>query len=59
VRLDRRWVFEGWMLTGYIDVQNAYNRQNPEGAFYSYDFRESVPVSGLPIIPSIGVKGEF
>jgi TonB family protein len=59
VRIDRRWVFDRWMLTAYLDVQNAYNRQNPEGTFYSYDYRESSSVTGLPIIPSIGAKGEF
>jgi hypothetical protein len=59
VRLDRRWVFDTWMLTGYIDVQNAYNRANPEGYSYSYDYRDRSVVSGIPIFPSIGVKGEF
>ncbi len=59
VRVDRRWVFERWMLTAYLDVQNAYNRLNPEGYQYSYDYRARTIVSGLPIIPSIGVKGEF
>ncbi len=59
VRVDRRWVFDKWMLTAYLDIQNAYNRLNPEGYFYSYDYRDKAVVSGLPIIPSIGVKGEF
>lgn len=59
VRVDKRFVFDTWMLALYLDVQNAYNRLNPEGYFYSYDFRQRTTVTGLPIIPSIGVKGEF
>jgi hypothetical protein len=59
IRIDRRWVFDRWMLTAYLDVQNAYNRLNPEGYFYSYDYRDRAQISGLPIIPSLGVKGEF
>jgi TonB family protein len=59
LRVDRRWVFDSWMLTAYLDIQNVYNRLNPEGYFYSYDFRDRAEVTGLPIIPSIGVKGEF
>jgi TonB family protein len=59
VRLERRWVFDSWMLTVYLDIQNTANRQNPEGTTYSYDYRENQQLSGLPIIPSLGVKGEF
>jgi TonB family protein len=59
LRLERRWVFDRWALTAYIDVQNAYNRANPEATIYSYDYREQQVLSGLPIIPSLGLKGEL
>ncbi|MBI4508152.1 MAG: TonB-dependent receptor [Deltaproteobacteria bacterium] len=59
VRVDKRFVYDTWMLTAYLDVQNAYNRLNPEGYFYSYDYRKRTELTGLPVIPSIGVKGEF
>jgi hypothetical protein len=59
LRLERRWVFDRWALTAYLDVQNSYNRQNPEGWVYSYDYRQREVLSGLPIIPSIGIKGEL
>lgn len=59
VRVDKRWIFRDWSLTAYIDIQNIYNRQNPEGTAYSYDFSESARVTGLPFIPAIGIRGEF
>lgn len=59
VRVDKRWVFPAWSLNLYLDIQNLYNRQNPEGNAYSYDFSQSARVSGLPFIPAFGIRGEF
>lgn len=59
VRVDRNWVFDLWVLTAYLEIQNAYNRSNPEGYTYNYDYTEKKLLSGLPIIPSFGLRGEF
>lgn len=59
VRVDKRWVFNRWMLNLYLDVQNVYNHRNPEGTAYSYDYSASTLQGGLPIIPSLGIRGEF
>jgi len=59
VRLDRTWTFQRWRLVAYLDVQNAYNRENPEGWIYRYDYRERQVASGLPILPILGVQGEW
>jgi hypothetical protein len=59
VRVDKRWVYNRWMLNLYLDLQNAYNRRNQEDVAYSYDFEESAPFTGLPIIPSFGIRAEF
>lgn len=59
LRIDKRWVFDNFILTAYIDVQNVTNAQNIESIRYSYDYREKSGVSGLPILPSFGLKGEF
>jgi len=59
VRLDKKFAFNTWYLSFYIDVQNVYNQRNPEGYQYSYDFSKRVEFPGLPIIPTIGIKGEF
>jgi TonB family protein len=46
-------------LTISIDVQNAYNNQNPEGVQYNYDYTQQSYIRGLPIIPSLGLRGEL
>ncbi len=59
VRIDKEWRFRTWAFSMYLDVQNAYSHLNPEGTFYSFDFSKRSTVTGLPIIPSIGMRGEF
>lgn len=59
VRIDKRWIFDTWMLNAYLEVQNAYNRQNPEGLAYNYDYRQSTRESGLPLLPVFGLRADF
>ncbi len=59
LRVDKRWQFPSWRLNAYLDVQNAYNTSTVQGFDYTFDYSKKVPRSGLPIIPSIGVRGEF
>ncbi|MBN2498920.1 MAG: TonB family protein [Deltaproteobacteria bacterium] len=59
LRVDKVWAFELWKLGVYLDVQNVYYHQNQEGVSYSYDYRDSQITSGLPILPILGVKGEW
>jgi TonB family protein len=59
VRIQKKWIFEGWSLAVFLDVQNAYNQQNQEGIIYNYDFSQQTPLLGLPIIPSLGIRGEI
>ncbi len=59
VRVDKRWIYDTWTLNFYLDLQNAYNRANQEGINYQYDYEKSFPVSGIPIFPSFGLRGEF
>jgi len=58
-RIEKKWVFESWRLALFLDIQNVYNQQNQEGIIYNYDYTESVPISGLPIIPALGIRGEL
>jgi len=59
IRLDKRWVFKRWMLNAYLDIQNLYNRR--EKAFaYSLDFRTRTATEiGLPLLPILGLRGEY
>jgi TonB family protein len=60
VRVDKRWVFSTFTLGVYLDLINAYNRINPDFFDYNFDFSRSREQSGsLPIVPSLGVRGEF
>ncbi len=59
VRVEKKWRFDAWKLAAYLDVQNAYNQQNREGLQYNYDFTEQSDIPGLPIIPSLGLRGEL
>jgi hypothetical protein len=59
IRVDRKFIFDTWILTVYLDVQNLYNSKNEQSIEYAYDFSQSKKVRGLPILPTFGIKGEF
>jgi hypothetical protein len=59
LRLDKRWDFKTWKLGAYLDVQNAYYRKNPEGISYNYNYSQPSVISGLPILPIVGIRGEL
>lgn len=59
LRIDKRWIYETWILGAYMDVQNVYSRSNPEGLGYNFDKSEERIQRGLPILPIIGLRGEF
>ncbi len=59
VRVDKRFVFNNWVLALYLDIQNVTNQQNPEGLFYSFNYTQKSYVYGIPILPSLGIRGEL
>jgi len=59
LRVDKTWDWDVFKLSIYLDVQNVYYQQNVEGFGYNYDFTERTEVTGLPILPSFGMKGQF
>jgi len=59
VRVDKTWEY-GWGKLGvYLDVLNVYNQGNPEGVSYNYNSTLSTRATGLPILPSLGIRGEL
>ncbi len=56
---DRTWTFRAWALGIYVDLNNIYNAQNPEGTIYDYRCRTSLPIRGVPFYPILGIKGIF
>jgi TonB family protein len=60
VRVDKSWLFKsGMKLSMYLDVQNVYNNGNVEGISYNYNYTLSTYATGLPIIPSFGMRVEY
>lgn len=59
LRIDKKWIKDTWILTGYLDIQNITNRKNPEQFQYAYNYSSRDAVAGLPIIPTLGVQAEF
>lgn len=59
VRLERTWQFASWRLLAYLDVWNAYNNPAIEAILSNFNFSQDAYQRGLPILPSIGLRGEF
>jgi hypothetical protein len=59
VRVDRRWKFQSWELSAYLDVTNVYAHARVLGYQYNYDYTEREAITELPIVPAIGVRGSF
>jgi TonB family protein len=59
VRVEKQWKFDAWKLALYLDVQNVYNSRNSENIVYDFEYRTSQQIRGLPIIPNLGLRGEF
>ena len=59
LRVDKEWTFERWKLGAYLDIQNVYWADNTEYVLWDYRYRGSTGLSGMPFLPSIGVKGSF
>ncbi len=59
LRIDKRFVFREWMLALYLDVQNVTYRKNVEAVLNSYDYKKEAFLTGLPILPVLGVRAEW
>lgn len=59
VRVEKTWVFNNWMMGLYLDVQNVYNHDNVEATQYDYRYRESAAVTGVPFLPTLGIRGQW
>lgn len=59
LRVDRTWVLRRCIVAAYFDVQNIYNRQNPEGVIYSIAPTTARAAVGVPILPVLGMRVEY
>lgn len=59
IRGEKRFQVGSGVLAAYLDVQNVYNQQNPEGYAYSYDYSKRERIPGLAFFPNLGLRGEL
>jgi len=59
LRVEKLFTFETWRLSAYLDVQNVYNAENPELTLTDYRCRQTAPLRGLPLVPTLGVTGSY
>jgi TonB family protein len=60
LRVDKTWTLKrGGQVTFYVDVQNVYNATNPWAPAYNYNYTQNTYAGGLPILPTVGIKGEL
>lgn len=59
LRVEKRWIFDWYSIVAYISVLNTYNNANTEALQYDFDFSNTQKVTGLPVLPILGIRGEF
>lgn len=59
LRVDKKWIYNTSIVSGYLDIQNLLNSKNPEAIQYSYDYSQKESITGLPLFFALGVKIEF
>ncbi|MDB4962094.1 MAG: TonB family protein [Myxococcales bacterium] len=59
VRAEKVWLYDTWSLGLYLDIINVTNAENVEAIQYDYRYRESAPVTGFPILPTLGLRGTW
>jgi outer membrane receptor protein involved in Fe transport len=59
IRVDRMWNWGRIKMSAFLDVQNVYLNTSVAGYGYSFDYSERFAFESLPIIPSIGLRGEL
>lgn len=61
LRIDKKVVFEQWMLSFFIDFQNIswFLYKSPQyGPIYSFDYQERQMFSAFPLV-AVGIKAEY
>ena len=59
LRIDKVFRFHWGSLSAFVEVWNVYNEQNQEAVQYNYNYSRSAPVTGLPVFPNVGLRGEL
>ncbi|MDO5576973.1 MAG: TonB-dependent receptor [Fibrobacter sp.] len=60
IRVDKKFIFDNWMMSAYLDLQNItwLVYKSPEMVLYNFDYTKKYEIS-TPFIPSLGLRFEF
>ncbi len=60
IRIDKKYVFNKWILSYFIDLQNLtwFLYKSPEFIIYNYDYTEKAVFSNFPMY-AVGLKVEY
>jgi hypothetical protein len=59
LRVDHIWTFASWKLSAYLDVANVYMNAAAVEYTYNRDYTKRDAIRTIPILPSIGLRGEL
>ena len=59
LRIDKTWISRYYKVAVYLDIQNVYNRANPEQPSYNFNFRRTGVQQSLPLFPILGSRIDF
>ncbi len=59
LRVDKTWAHAWGKMSAYLDIINVYNQANVEGVYYNFNYTQSSNATGLPFLPSLGLRAEF
>ncbi len=59
LRIAREFRWDTWNLSAYLDVTNVYANAPVTGYDYGFDYKEREAATAAPILPALGLKGEF
>ena len=59
LQVNNVWNAESFRLSMYLEFQNIFGRNNPEGIVYNFNDTQQAYVPGQPLNISIGVKASF
>jgi hypothetical protein len=59
IRIDRTFKLGRVRLSAFLDVQNVYLNESIAGYGYSFDYSERFAFKSIPILPSLGLRGEL
>ena len=59
LRIDRELTAGRVHLTAYLDVANVYDQRSTIGWAYNFDYTQKRAIQSVPILPTLGLRGEL